>query len=37
MLDDAGEQALCLYIDLADKIGLSIHKNTLVTAANVIL
>jgi Tc5 transposase DNA-binding domain len=37
VLDDAGEQALCLYIDLADEIGLPIREKTLVVAANAIL
>jgi Tc5 transposase DNA-binding domain len=37
VLDDAGEQALCLYIDLADEIGLAIRGKTLLVAANAIL
>jgi AraC-like DNA-binding protein len=36
-LNEAAEEALCLYIDKADEIGLPIRERTLVDAANAIL
>jgi Tc5 transposase DNA-binding domain len=37
VLNEAAERSLCLYIDLADEIGLPIREQTLVIAANAIL
>jgi Tc5 transposase DNA-binding domain len=36
-LDDAAEEALCLYIEFADDLGIPIREKTLVKAANSIL
>ncbi len=36
-LDDAAEQALCLYIEFADDLGISIQEKSLTKAANSIL
>jgi hypothetical protein len=36
-LDDAAEQALCLYIDFADDLSISIREKSLTKAVNSIL